>query len=379
MLGVSPGRIGRVGSASPVAGVFDLDAFMAAQTDGLYNRFDLTDRLFQENVGPTPADDAGEVIGLALGQRLWGGKTLAQVLAAQAELVTNGGFDSDTAWSKSAGAVISGGVATIMSADGSLSSISQNFTAVVGAVYQVEFDLISITGAGVSVDFGVSNTNNTMGTALGRRTIYLKAGEAGAYVSIKRTSGITTFTIDNVSVKLVPGNHALQATTNYKPKYQTGGGALFDGFDDNLLTSYVIGAGANFIVAKVTVPETLSGTQIITGMVQSGANAYIGVATSGQLRVNVANAAFDRGPDLRGQAVSVGFAWDGTNLRSFVIDQVYETLQSGTPTTASPIRIGSGNSAAGIATSFFGGIIHSLAAGREFIDLTRFKQIASKL
>src|SRR5690606_7271653 len=69
-------------------GGIDLNAFMAAQSDGLWFDFTQTDRLFQENVGPTPANDPGEVIGLAMSQRVWGGKTLAELLAGQPELVT---------------------------------------------------------------------------------------------------------------------------------------------------------------------------------------------------------------------------------------------------------------------------------------------------
>ena len=53
-----------------------------------YALFDFrkTDRLFQEAVGPSPADDNGELIGVGIGAERQGSKTLAAVMAGQAEL-----------------------------------------------------------------------------------------------------------------------------------------------------------------------------------------------------------------------------------------------------------------------------------------------------
>src|SRR5690606_9228525 len=45
------------------------------------------------------ADDAGEVIGLALDSHSWEGRSLDDELAAQTELVTDGDFDNPAAWS----------------------------------------------------------------------------------------------------------------------------------------------------------------------------------------------------------------------------------------------------------------------------------------
>lgn len=176
--------------------------------------------------------------------------------------------------------------------------------------------------------------------------------------------------------------NATQATAAAKPKYQTTG-AAFDGVDDNLLTGYTAGAGANFIVAKVTVPGTLSAIQVIAGAANGAAErCWVGVDnTTGFLRCGVGASLTHLGTtDLRGLAnVPVGLSFNGSTVRVFVGSaQEYEGAQTGVPTVVHPIRLGSNNNV-GAASSMFGGTITSIAAGREFIDLARFNQIASQL
>src|SRR5690606_15902104 len=54
---------------------------------GFWYDFSKTDRTWQESTGQTIADDDAEVVGLALEQSQWAGKTFAETLAGQSEMV----------------------------------------------------------------------------------------------------------------------------------------------------------------------------------------------------------------------------------------------------------------------------------------------------
>lgn len=117
-------------------------------------------------------------------------------------IVDNPGFDTDTVWNKFQ-ATISGGIATIASPDGTYAAVGINLATKRGSLYEISFDLLSLTGNPPGVDLGALNSNNTLPPGLGRKTIYLVSMYDLVPLSIKRSNGVTTFTIDNVSVREV--------------------------------------------------------------------------------------------------------------------------------------------------------------------------------
>ena len=425
-------------AATPSKGGFSIDAFMAAQSEGLYYDFSKTDRMFQENTGPTPADDAGEVIGLALDQRAWEGETFAQLLAGQ----TNGLRNPTMAGAAggSPGAIptnwvhfgASGLTRTIASgtlgdgtpyidirwagiASGTYTQVNFEGANVIAAAlnqtYSISVDLSVVAGSTANINsfllmmpqydassnflYNISPSNLTSSlTGSAQRVAILPTVTAAsaAYVStgfsLNYANGAAidiTLRVANPSLKFITGKHGVQPTLSFRPKYQAGGGAAFDGLDDNLLTAYTAGAEANFIVAKVTVPATLSGTQMIAGASDAGlANSFlIGIRNDGHVGGGVGSslpAVLTGGPDLRSQTAVVGLSFNGSTVRVFANDAVvYSGAQTGVPTTSIPVRLGAFNNN-GTASNFFGGSIDSeILVGREFIDLARFKQIASKL
>src|SRR5690606_33091636 len=65
------------------------------------------------------------------------------------------------------------------------------------------------------------------------------------------TRGTNTCNFRNISVKEVPGNHQLQATTQSRPLYQVGPPRpVFDGVDDSLVTTFAAALGANCTVGR---------------------------------------------------------------------------------------------------------------------------------
>lgn len=373
MMRVSDLRIGDFRGALLGGARFSLSDYLASLSDGVFFDFTKTDRFFQEPNGPTLADDVGELIGLALDSRTWGGRSLAQQLAVQPEMVTNGGFDADVSWTKGAGWTISGGVAS-NSAPGATSNLSQNDGLVAGRLYEVTFTSIVsagtvavYTGTTFGGGFSVSGTYTRKIIAAGTGNLTFQAN--AAFVG----------SIDNVSCKLVPGNHATQSTGTMKPSRQTAG-VLGDGSDDNLLTTYSAGAASNFIVALVTIPASIAATQVIFGASAPSADRfYIAVNTSGRVYGGLGSQAIAGSIDLRNTEVVVGISADGSTVKIFAdATEEYSGAQSGVPTTSIACRIHAFNNN-GTAANFFGGNIKKLIAGRDALTLSKYQQIRTAL
>jgi len=372
---------------------FSLADFMATQGDGFWFDFGQTDRLFQENVGSTPADDPNEVIGLALDQRAWGGRSLAQVAAAGPELLVNGDGTNAAGWSANFANVSSVAgrfrVENTDAANTTAGRIFRTVPCVVGRTYRLVASGFQVTStARIAVNAGSANFGDAQvdaNTTNGTITKYFVATSTLMTIIL----GLSSATLghvaefDEVSVKEVSPRQALQATASFKPKFQATG-AAFDGTDDNLLTGYLAAAGANFLITKVAVPATIPAFQYIAGL--NGASAQtrfgLGINTDGTVGFAAGNTApiVSRGTiDVRGQTVVVGLSLDAASVRGFVgTSQDYSGALVGAVDTATPVRLGSFNSN-GTASTFFAGSIKAIVAGRQFLDLETFNKIAAAL
>jgi hypothetical protein len=359
---------------------FSLDAFMASQSAGFWYDFTRSDTMFQEDVGPTPADEPNEVIGLALSQRLWGGQTRTGYLAGQPNLTPAGSWLPGTTGGGATATESPAGTLNLVT-DGSSSAFAdQVISTVAGRVYELRATVAgNIATAIAGATQGSAAFLNT-GMAGGGQTtaLYFVASGATSWVRFNRGAP-GSCTISAVSVREVSQVPATQSTTSFKPKFQTTG-AAFDGTDDNLLTNYTAGSGANFLIAKVVVPASIPSNQFVAGAFQVGENSFgIGFGANGQLRFRAGAVSIQAGGDYRGSTRVVAVTNDGTNIRAFVDDeQIYEGAQTGTPASPMPLRIGATN-VDGVAFTFFGGSTQHVLAGREFIDLARFNQIANAL
>lgn len=351
--------------------VTSLNSLMAAQADGLYFDTTKTDRFFQENTGPTLADDVGEAMGLALSQRAWNGQTLAELLAGQIEL-RGTGTTATLGTATAATYNTSTGAGSVSRVDGSnLSAVQVAITP--GKRYAVDIETFGLP-VYIRDNTGFAVLATTAST--GRQTFYVSA--SGTPISFTATSaGTTTFTLH--SFKEVPGKHGIQATGTLKPLRQTTG-AKFDGLDDNWLTSYTAGAGENFIVALVTVPSTVSATQILCGAQGSGpSRAFLAINPGGAVRAGVAGvSAVTGGSALLGQTVVIGMTFNATDISVFADDAEVATdvVTGSLPPQA--FRVGALNNE-GTASSFFAGSIKKLVAGRQFLDLATYRRIRAGL
>ena len=381
---------------------FSIDAFMAGQSDGFFCNFKETDRHFQEHTGPTLADDIGEVIGLALDQRTWGSGTLAQVLAAQPELVANGDFSSALSGWTAVGVNISTLAAVggrwRATATGSASGWFGGYTVLtdltIGKTYRVAVQATlqsgwtSFTNFVLTVmdDAGATSIVSANRSTAGLLEMYFVAVATSHAVRLRAegayVNGVSYAEFDDLSVKLVPGYSALQSTGTMKPTRQTNG-AKFDGTDDNLLTTYYAGSGSNFIVAIVTVPASIASTQLFAGSrTDSSTRLAIGFNTSGYVCGLVGSQDQNTivgSSDYRNTEVCVGISQGGSVVRLFGDSSVqYEGAQSGAIGTTYALRLGAWNTV-GTAALFFGGSIKKIIAGREHLTLARYLQIRAAL
>lgn len=314
--GWSP-TIGLGGAGDPIQAVF------ADGTDGFYFDFSKTDRLFQEVTGITPADGAGENIGLALDCHSWGGRTYAQELAQQPELVSNGDFATGdlTGWtdgdSGTGDSTYVAGAMRLVGTDGSNRGMrGQGITDLtIGRTYAVSWTGATASGLatlGVG-DVNVPNISNARFAAL------VAAGGSGVFVATATThylkiitaSGGGDVTVDNLSVKLVPGNHGLQATAAAQPKWQTGGLARFDGSDDNLLTTLVPGT-AMTLLFKGVIPAASASLKVFLGAQESSTGrCHLYMNTSGNLACAAGDNSFNSAISIASSTCVIGAIFSG--------------------------------------------------------------------
>jgi hypothetical protein len=176
--------------------------FTATDQGFVYDNNDLTS-FYLDSAGTTPATVNG-LVGLQFDK--------SKSLTLGAESVTNGGFDTDTAWTKGTGWAIGSGVAT--HTGGTAGYISQ-LGVTIGKTYKITLTITNTDGRALQL-IGAFWTNTlTVGSTAGTYTVYAIASSDTMWF-YANTAG-TTISIDNISVKELPGNHRYQTTTGSKP------------------------------------------------------------------------------------------------------------------------------------------------------------------
>lgn len=139
---------------------------------------------------PSPAIEGGRLA-----------TTVADGAELGPELAVNGGFDSDTAWTKGTGVTISGGAATIASSGAGNALQQSTTTGVAGKVYQCTYTVSAYSGSGsIRVQFG-----SAMGTFRSSNGTFTENVTATGTGSLVLSVGGTAFNgvVDNVSIKEV--------------------------------------------------------------------------------------------------------------------------------------------------------------------------------
>ena len=195
------------------------DTLFAANEPGVwYDPSDLS-TLFQDAAGTTPVTAVEQPVGLMLDK--------SKGLVLGPELVTNGDFrNGATGWT--AGAVApssvtfsSGSVTMYRDAASSDPAIVNIGEGVLGKVYLITFDVLSVTDQtkNIGVRFGQTGTIYPLSMIgpPGKKRFIVTANGSGLIAIRHGGSGPSTIVLDNISVRELPGNHASQPTATSRP------------------------------------------------------------------------------------------------------------------------------------------------------------------
>lgn len=138
-----------------------------------------------------------------------------------AELVTNGGFDTDSGWTKeTAVSIASGGLVFTATANGA--SGYQSFAPKANTLYKVVMEVESISSGGLYPQF-FAGAASTAVTTVGTHTAYIKTPADVSNGNFGITAnGTTTAKLSSISVREVSGIHLTQGTTSAKPLLRRG-------------------------------------------------------------------------------------------------------------------------------------------------------------
>ena len=252
--------------AQTIKNLFNPASLFANNAPGVWYDLSLTDgTLFQDAAGTIPVAAGEQPVGLVLDK--------SKGLVLGPELVTNGTFDTDTAWTKGTGWTISGGSANVSSAGAAYLDQPNILTA--GKTYRITFTVsnfvsgnITLSGTYFSPGFQV-NTNGTFTVLLSANSTLFRIGSTNA----------ASYSLDNISVRELPGNHAYQATSANRPVLSARYNLLTktEQFDNAAWTKQ---AGTTVSSTKVAAPDGTLTAFSVTGNGTSGVYQAISSSVS---------------------------------------------------------------------------------------------------
>lgn len=245
----------------------------------LYDPSDIS-TMFQGTNGEGAVTATGQSVGIVLDK--------ARGMVRGGDVVLAGDFSSAGPWSAPvAGASITGGQ---LAFDGATSIAngaaitSQTLPVTVGQVVEVTYTIASGVTAPISVGFS-GGSSGLARTAAGTFTDILHVSGTALSIYARTSTGARTGAIDNVSVKIIAGNHAYQTTSGSRPIYRDeidGKSWELDGVDDWFaFTPFLSGFDAFSAVAVRY--DTLGSDRVaITHRSSSSSNPILGQADYGQ-------------------------------------------------------------------------------------------------
>lgn len=320
-------------------------ALFAAGEAGFWYAPGTISTLFQDAAGTTAVAAAADPDGLVLDR--------SKSLLLGSEVVTTGDFSSSTGWTLNGVSIAGGKLVASAAANGSDARQTGKLTA--GAFYQVTYDIDSISGG--SVRFFNLVTTGPSRSAPGTYTeIFTGTGTALGLQFL--TLGVTA-SIDNLSVKLLSGNHAvLSGATTLRPLYQiTPARLVFDATDDRLLTTL------NPTTSGTIAARIKGGTASKVALGSQGASngrAFLALAADGSLGAGIgadSTSTIKGSADIRAAWATGVVTWDGSTVKLYQDGaQVYSGAQNGAVNTTVPWMFGCLNNNA-TAASFWDGSI----------------------
>jgi hypothetical protein len=196
------------------------------------------------------------------------------------ELVVNGGFDTDSDWTKGTGWSISGGVANCDGTNAALLFQSLSGTTT-NDTFKVTYTISNYISGSVFVGFGsgLNQPNGTTRNANGTYTEYLTKTSVSTSFGFKSISFIGS--IDNVSVKEVGQDWTLGAGWSIGANQLVRAVAVSGSYAQ---TSYDLGVIGRLYKISINVAEVLSGTLYVYGGL--GGTPALTITSAGVYTIN---------------------------------------------------------------------------------------------
>lgn len=235
-----------LGSSSKNLSQLIKSLFSLGEQGFAYDPNDLT-TLYQDAAGTIPVTAAGQPVGLMKD------KSKGLVLGGEiSKPFTN------SEWGFSEGITVEDDLLHFTNAINGASALCANLAIVSGRFYVLEFDYVSYTsGGGVyarvnSGEFTAIPTNTS-----GHKKVILRAETSGDSIHLAEGVGGGNYTIGNVSLKELVGNHAHQTQSAMRPLLVANPQRLdYDTVDDKLIT---------------TLPAQLTGCTVVRSVPNVGA------------------------------------------------------------------------------------------------------------
>lgn len=336
-----------------------------------YPTSDLT-RLFLLSNGST-----GNVVsdpdpaGLALDNHSWGnGVSLTTILAAQTELLVPGSYIL-AAVATSTAVESPAGTLTLFYDGTHAASGRQTIPTVAGQTYRLTVNIdtsvwlfVGTTGGGNEI------INDSSGGAAGAYSVMFVAQTATTSIKFQRNVAGTAV-VSAISCKLIPGNHALQATTTKRPLWKTTNdktSLLFDGVDDTLVSPFIPTAATTLAVAFK--PTAASVDIMGGGVTATNKRAIIGLSPAGFTSVgwgsDTAGPSLG-GPDLRNVNHVIVATMDSSTKDAWLDGLLLSstTANGSCDGTGGGIALGAFNNNGSISAPMPGNIYAALAMNRR--------------
>ena len=220
-----------------------------------YDPSDLT-TMFKDTAGTQPVTADGDAVALMLDKGQWGGKTLAEVMAAQVP-VLNDDFSSyaDTAalmaagWTQGANTTLTleTGTKIRVANVGTVNGLATKAITglIVGRRYRIEATVLAISAGFARMGAWITPAIQQLAqrSTPGQMVASFVATATTMYIPLWNRDDTNAYSEwGDVSVKQIPGYHRVQATGTSMPKYKTDGTLrwlLYDGTDDGHATETI--------------------------------------------------------------------------------------------------------------------------------------------
>ena len=290
----------------PAGGDATYALWTASEAGGYYDFTDATSLYKTTNGQANPSADS-DTVGYAFNAALMGGNTATTFIAAQSNLLSNAGFDTDlTGWSGAAWSYSSG---KAQHTAGTATAMTQVIAATTsGKSYYLEGTISGRTAGVLALQL---NTNSPNVSANGT-TKAIQTGAGGTNFGFKPSSAFDG-AVDNAVCKAVSLHDASQSTAGNRPTYHAAGYVEFVSSSSHYLTTNLVAGSSGGALGVRGLMPASAGTFI--GAKGAGSDRWsLGITVDGYLTATCGSVTLTGTTDVSGLWGAAMVYEDGANV-----------------------------------------------------------------